>query len=110
MSSFDPLSRYQAILSILEKAVSHPEDLEKNINEFQKMVYEDGIECSDAEKELLTDLAYDLEYFVADAELRKEDPGYYGEERAVTEITNILAKLKEIQTETYNKTMERDVK
>ncbi len=97
------MNRYQEVLSLLEQAVKSPENLEKNINQFHKIIYDEEIECSDWEKEVLGDLAYDLEYYVDDPEMRKEAPSYYGEEKAVTEIADILIKLKKrIQKRTYN--------
>ena len=48
---------------------------------------------SEADWEILADLAYDLDFYVSDPSRRREDASYYGEERLIREIRESLTKL-----------------
>lgn len=70
------------------------DDREKQVYEFQESVWntddtDDGVD--DPVMEALRDLAYDLEYYVADPKVRAEDPSFYGEARLEQEIKNLLS-------------------
>ena len=49
-------------------------------------------------KEVLLDLAHDLEYYVPDESERKEDSSYYGNDRLLREIRSALSRLENIGT------------
>ncbi len=70
--------------------------LEKNINVFQETVWNSPDDESEEDNEVwkvLCDLAYDLDFFEPDPEVRREDFSLYGEERAFSEIRNALEKI-----------------
>jgi hypothetical protein len=46
------------------------------------------------ENEMLSALAYDLDFYEPDEALRKQEPSYYGDERLEAEIKSVLRKLK----------------
>jgi hypothetical protein len=86
------------ILQLLIKALRDPR--RETVREFQKFFWDNErrLELSiraDA-LELLGDLAYDLNFFVADPVIRMEDPSYYGPERLETEIRTVLRRLPEL--------------
>ena len=83
-------------VAILDAALRDPIVLEASIRRFQSLVWdtpEADVVVDSREEEVLRDLAYDLEYFVADPKARAEDPSYFGPERAMSEIEAALAKL-----------------
>ena len=45
-------------------------------------------------KDILLELAYDLEYYEPDENLRKQNPSYFGDEQLIAEIGSVLQKLK----------------
>ncbi len=55
---------------------------------------EDTLVVSPSQSEVLGNLAYDLEFFVPDPVHRREDPSYYGPDRALDEILGALSALK----------------
>ena len=84
------------IATILEAALRNPSVLEASIRRFQSLVWdtpETDFVVGSREEEVLRDLAYDLEYFVADPKARAEDTSYFGPERARSEIEAALVKL-----------------
>lgn len=69
------------------------DDRKKLVYEFQETVWntddtDDGVD--DSVMEALRDLAYDLEYYVADPKVRTADPSFYGEHRLKQNIKNSL--------------------
>jgi len=82
---------------LLEQALADPARLEALIGQFQRTVFAAGDEelaLSPALREIVRELALDLEYFVASPEKRAEDPSYFGHDRARREIEEALAKLR----------------
>lgn len=59
------------------------------ISEFQKLVWGDP-----NSNEILSELAYDLDFYEPDEALRREDSSYYGDERLEEEIKSTLQRLK----------------
>lgn len=83
-------------MKILENILSDKEKREALINEFQEKVWNGGGYSTDEKiNEILSELAYDLDFYEPNEEWRKEDPSYYGEERLEEEIRSTLQKLKE---------------
>lgn len=72
----------------------HNSERTRLIQEFQEFVWNDDNSC-----ELLSGLAYDLEFYEPNEEWRNEDPCYYGEERLEHEIKVVLQKLEEQRLE-----------
>lgn len=64
------------------------------ITEFQDLVWEDRLMgITEEEKELLSDFAYDLDFYEPDKVKRSEDPSYFGDERLVQLIDEFLQKI-----------------
>ena len=82
------------LILLLEATISDPDKLEKNISKFQEIVWNEELDCSDRQEEILADLAYDLDFYEPNPEWRKEDPSYFGEERAINEIKGALDRIK----------------
>ena len=50
--------------------------------------------------EILSELAYDLDFYEPNKEWRKESPSYYGEEQLKQEVQSALEKIKECESST----------
>lgn len=88
------------VVSLLRTAVGDTSTLPDAIGQFQSVVWntdgwEEGLSASAAET--LGDLAVDLDYFEAKSSARAEDPSFFGEDRAVKEISAALAKLDSVE-------------
>lgn len=81
------------IMELLNAALTSPEMLDVLIPNIQQTIWNDEIDEETPELEILRDLAYDLEYYVSDPDMRKEDPSYYGPEKALEEIRSAQKKL-----------------
>ena len=82
----------EKIIKILREIVFDIDNRRKNIEKFQKLIWDDNIEgISEMEFEILGDLAYDLDFYVENPEWRKEDQSYYGDERLEIEIENKIS-------------------
>lgn len=74
-------------------------DRKKLVYDFQETVWNtDNTDDvgADPVMEVLRDLAYDLEYYVADPKVRGEDPSFYGEDRLEREIKNSLSLIEKL--------------
>jgi GGDEF domain-containing protein len=80
-------------MEILEKILTDKVNRKKLISEFQELIWND-----ENASEVLSLLAYDLDFYEPNIELRKEDPSYYGDERLEEEIKLVINKLKEQNT------------
>jgi len=86
----------EKLVTLLLAALSHPETRASKVSEFQEAVWNSDEEAgNDAVCEVLSDLAYDLDYYEPDPVIRSEDPAYYGDDRLVKEIVRALHRLKE---------------
>jgi len=65
------------------------------IYELQNKIWNDELVKDKELNEIISTLAYDLDFYEPDEELRKEDPSYYGDERFEEIIKIALEKLKE---------------
>jgi hypothetical protein len=83
------------LLDLVERIATDPELRGQNIRTFQEYVlHADPMPGFDEpESEILADLAYDLDFYVANPEWRREDAAYYGEERLFREVREALVKL-----------------
>jgi hypothetical protein len=48
-------------------------------------------------QDIFSEFAYDLDFYVPDPDMRKEDPSYYGEERLNEEIAEVIKKLDQLK-------------
>ncbi|MCB0785822.1 MAG: hypothetical protein KDC02_16655 [Flavobacteriales bacterium] len=88
-----PLHR---VIESLRGAMLEPVKLPEAIKAFQTMVWnseEWESHYSNDAVEVLSDLAYDLDFYEPDAPTRAEDPSYYGANRAIQEITIALKRI-----------------
>ena len=84
------------IMELLDAALTSPELLAVLIPNIQQSIWHDESDKETPGLQILRDLAYDLEYYVSDPDMRKEDPSYYGPERALEEIRVAQKKLMEL--------------
>ena len=84
------------IIESLNKILSESEPLRTElIKSFQNEVWDDESIKYEAINEILSELAYDLDFYEPNEEWRKEDPSYYGNDRLKKEITQAIKKLKQ---------------
>ena len=90
-------SAHHHIIEQLRGATLESAKLAEAIDAFQTMVWhseEWESHYSNDAVEVLHDLAYDLDFYVPDAQMRAEDPSYYGADRAIEEITTALRRIE----------------
>jgi hypothetical protein len=66
----------------------------KLINKFQELIWED-----ESSSELLSNLAYDLDFYEPSEDWQKESPSYYGDQRLEKEIMLVLKQLNDFNSE-----------
>jgi hypothetical protein len=76
-------------MEILKKILQDKQNRIGLIKELQKAIWND-----DNANEILSELAYDLDFYEPHEERRKEDASYYGDERLEKEIKTAMKKLK----------------
>lgn len=80
---------------VLRQIVQDPDNRKKLIDEFQSEVWEGKLNGLNADvRNILGGLAYDLDYYEPDLNLRGEDGGYYGDEKLVSEVLEALKKIE----------------
>lgn len=77
-------------MEILEKILVDKINRKQLISEFQELIWND-----ENANEVLSELAYDLDFYEPNEKWRNEDQSYYGDEQLEEEITIVLQKLKE---------------
>jgi len=77
-------------MQILNRILTDKKNRKNLIKEFQNQVWND-----ENANEILSILAYDLDFYEPDERLRFEDSCYYGEERLEQEIKMALQKLND---------------
>lgn len=77
-------------MEILKKILTDKVNRKQLISEFQELIWND-----ENASEVLSELAYDLDFYEPNEKSRKEDPSYYGDERLEEEIKLVINKLKE---------------
>jgi hypothetical protein len=86
----------QPILRLLKDPLVRKE----SVDQFLKCVFKNQRDLKHAigqsAFDILDELGYDLNYFVADPVVRGEDPSYYGDERLETVIKAALRRLSQI--------------
>lgn len=74
-------------MEILKKIIREKNNRVRLIKEFQEIIFND-----ENASEVLSELAYDLDFYQPDEELRKESNSYYGDEKLEREIEEALKK------------------
>jgi len=101
------MATVEQLLALLVLALREPLRRKESIGKFQKIVWE-GLDPALPAKvrDLLRDLAYDLDFFEPRREVRNEDEAFYGHERVEREIRDALEKLRAagVSTPTVSRT------
>jgi hypothetical protein len=87
---------------LLRVQASKGEERELYIQKIQGVIWNDEIIQDEALNDVLTDIAYILDFYEFDDEWRKESPSYYGDEQLEREIKSAIHKIdKAIKSITY---------
>lgn len=62
----------------------------KLIKEFQEKIWNDESIKDERLNGILSELAYDFDFYEPNEQLRKEDPSYYGDDRLKEQINSVL--------------------
>jgi hypothetical protein len=65
------------------------------IKEFQNTVWDDNSIDDENINDILTDIAYILDFYEPDEEWRKEDPSYYGDDKLEILVKTAIQKLQD---------------
>jgi len=89
----------EKLIGFLAKALSDPLSRKESVDEFLLCYLNNELDIrrsiGQIAFDILAELAYDLNFFVADPVLRMEDSDYYGDERLVKEIKAALRGLSQ---------------
>ena len=81
-------------VKLMQEIVQERRALPEAIASLQQLVWNGELTGSSAVQEILRELAYDLEYYQPDPQVRAEDTSLYDEERAIAEIEEALARIE----------------
>lgn len=82
------------MIEILERILTEKLLRKQLIRNFQEKIWNADKIGDEEENKILSELAYDLDFYEPDETLRKEDLSYYGDERLEEEVKSVLEKLK----------------
>lgn len=77
-------------MEIFKKILTEKLDRRRLISEFQELIWN-----NENLNEILSELAYDLDFYEPNEEWRKEAPSYYGDDRLEVVIKTAIQKLQE---------------
>lgn len=87
----------QELIDVLEQAVADRDQRVVHIKRFQERVWAaDSLDEIPDVSRVLSELAYDLEFFEPDDRIRAEEPKFYGDARLEEEIKSALNKLRSL--------------
>ena len=90
----------EEMLTLLRRILKDPSSRKVSVNLFLKCFFEKELDVKrshgQAAAQILSDLAYDLNFFVADHVVRAEEPSYFGDKRLVEEVEVALRRLSKI--------------
>lgn len=81
-------------MEILKEILSDKTNRKQLIKQFQQSIWDKEEMEGNEVDEILSELAYDLDFYEPDNELRKESPSYYGDDRLEAEIQSALQKIE----------------
>ncbi|WP_126972914.1 hypothetical protein [Gynurincola endophyticus] len=88
------------IIESLHKIILEREPIRMElIKSFQNKVWEDESIKDETLNEILSGLAYDLDFYEPNEDWRNEDPSYYGDDRLEKEIRIAIQKLQALNPE-----------
>ena len=88
------------LLNILKATLSAGPGRPALIRKFQNLVWSASVAIGTdtLEYDVLDTLAFDLDYYEHDEEIRRQDPSFYGEERLHREISDALERLERLRS------------
>jgi hypothetical protein len=84
----------QEIINMLELIIADTTNREQLVRDFQKQIGNNLFTASEAATKIFDDLAYTMENYEPDEEVREEDSSLFGDDRLIKEIEKALTKLK----------------
>jgi len=88
------------MLRLLDKALRDPLSRKESVDEFLECYFKNELDVErlfgQSALDILGELAYDLNFFVADPAVRAQDRSYYGDERLVREIKEAFRRLSQV--------------
>lgn len=87
----------QEITNMLELILVDTANRERLVRDFQKRIGNNLFTVSDAITKIYDDLAYTMENYEPDEEVRQEDQSLFGDDRLIKEIEKALGKLKKVK-------------
>jgi len=87
----------QELIAMLECALDKPHERARFIAKFQQAVFDAPSSTTNTvEWQILRNLAYDLDFYEPDPQIRAEDSSYFGDEQAEREIRSALKEIYEL--------------
>jgi len=83
------------MMEILKAILSDKANRKQLVKQFQQSIWDKEEEEDNVIDEILSELAYDLDFYEPDKELRAESPSYYGDDRLEAEIKSALQKIEQ---------------
>jgi hypothetical protein len=87
----------QKITDILEQILIDPTNRESLVKDFQKRIGNPSFEASEMETKIYTDLAYKMENYEPEEEVRIEGTSLFGDDKLVVEVEKALSKLEKLK-------------
>lgn len=88
-------------MEILYRIINEKNNRELLIKEFQENIWDTDPNLNDIEYELLSTLAYDLDFYEPNEIFRNEDSSYFGDEKLEELINEALEKISYLQNENF---------
>ncbi len=86
------------IKDLLTKALySNGAERASYIQNAQNLIWDDETIQDESLNDILTDIAYILDFYEPNEEWRKEDPSYYGDEKLEQELKSAITKLEDFE-------------
>lgn len=76
-------------MKILERILEEKQNRKTLVKEFQMLIWND-----ENAREILLELAYDLDFYEPNEEWQNENLNYYGDEKLETKIKSVIQELK----------------
>ena len=83
-------------MEILKQILISKSNRKQLIKEFQNQVWNKHINVSESINNILSELAYDLDYYEPDDILRSQDNSYFGNDKLEQEIQITLKKIADL--------------
>lgn len=83
-------------MEILKQILISKSNRKQLIKEFQKQVWNEDINESESINNILSELAYDLDYYEPDDILSSQDNSYFGNDKLEQEIQIALKKIADL--------------